>query len=66
MRVFDFDLCALFSVKDATGGIPDGVMGLDCGPQSRAENERVMLSAKTIVWNGPMGVFEMKVMLAYD
>lgn len=47
------------SASDATGGIPDGLMGLDCGPVSRAENASVILSAKTIVWNGPMGVFEM-------
>lgn len=39
-------------------GIPDGWMGLDIGPQSGAHFAQVILGAKTIVWNGPMGVFE--------
>ena len=39
--------------------IPDGWMGLDIGPDARAEYERAILDAKTILWNGPMGVFEM-------
>ncbi len=45
--------------SDAEGGIPAGWMGLDCGPKSRELNEKTILEAKTIVWNGPMGVFEM-------
>merc|ERR1719316_261004 len=40
-------------------GIPDGFMGLDCGPKSNALNKAAVESAKTIIWNGPMGVFEM-------
>ncbi len=40
-------------------GVPDGMMGLDCGPESIKLNEAVIKSAKTIIWNGPMGVFEM-------
>jgi phosphoglycerate kinase len=44
-------------VDDATG-IKDGWMGLDIGPKSSATFEKVILSAKTIVWNGPPGVFE--------
>jgi len=44
-------------VDDATG-IKDGWMGLDVGPKSSAAFEKVILSAKTIVWNGPPGVFE--------
>jgi len=39
-------------------GIPDGWMGLDVGPKSREEFKEVILRAKTILWNGPMGVFE--------
>jgi len=39
-------------------GIPDGWLGLDCGEQSNALFREVVLRAKTIVWNGPMGVFE--------
>jgi len=42
------------SVKD----IPDGWMGLDIGPQSIAEFSGVLEGCKTVVWNGPMGVFE--------
>ena len=38
--------------------IPDGKMGLDIGVQSIAAFEAVIRSAKTIIWNGPMGVFE--------
>jgi phosphoglycerate kinase len=38
--------------------IPDGMMGLDIGPQTVADYEAVVAKAKTIIWNGPMGVFE--------
>jgi phosphoglycerate kinase len=40
--------------------IPDGKMGLDIGPASREAFGAVLMSAKTIIWNGPMGVFEKK------
>ena len=39
--------------------IPDGWMGLDIGPGAIEEFSRVIAGAKTVVWNGPMGVFEM-------
>jgi phosphoglycerate kinase len=39
--------------------VPDGMMGLDIGPKSVAAFEAVIKTAKTIIWNGPMGVFEM-------
>jgi phosphoglycerate kinase len=39
--------------------IPDGWMGLDIGPDSIARFESSLADAKTIMWNGPMGVFEM-------
>lgn len=39
-------------------GIPDGWMGLDIGPKSIENFKQVVLNSKTIVWNGPMGVFE--------
>ena len=42
---------------DATG-IPKGWMGLDAGPKSIALYRAAILRAKTIVWNGPSGVFE--------
>ena len=41
------------------GQIPDGYMGLDIGPQTAKLYAQRILDAKTIVWNGPMGVFEM-------
>ncbi|KAJ2722543.1 phosphoglycerate kinase [Coemansia sp. Benny D115] len=40
------------------GGIEAGWMGLDVGPESVKEFERLINKAKTIVWNGPCGVFE--------
>ncbi|KAF9456494.1 phosphoglycerate kinase [Collybia nuda] len=39
-------------------GIPEGWMGLDVGPKSRALFRDTVLEAKTILWNGPPGVFE--------
>lgn len=41
-----------------TGEIPDGWMGLDIGEKTRALFADVIKGAKTVVWNGPMGVFE--------
>jgi phosphoglycerate kinase len=38
--------------------IPEGEIGLDIGPQTVARYSRIIYAAKTIVWNGPMGVFE--------
>jgi len=40
-------------------GIPEGFMGLDCGEESMKANSKMVSKAKTIIWNGPMGVFEM-------
>jgi phosphoglycerate kinase len=39
--------------------IPEGWMGLDIGPETVAAFGKAIAEAKTIVWNGPMGVFEM-------
>ncbi|MBL4594731.1 MAG: phosphoglycerate kinase [Flavobacteriales bacterium] len=43
----------------STNNIPDGYMGLDIGEKAIAENVACILNSKTILWNGPMGVFEM-------
>jgi phosphoglycerate kinase len=43
-----------------TGQIPDGWMGLDIGPETVALFSKVVEDSKTILWNGPMGVFEME------
>lgn len=40
------------------GMIPDGWEGLDIGPESRKLFSETVLNSKTILWNGPMGVFE--------
>lgn len=42
------------------GNIPDGYMALDIGPKAIADFKDVLKDAKTVVWNGPMGVFEME------
>ncbi len=39
--------------------IPEGWMGLDAGPKSRDQFNDVLLDSRTILWNGPIGVFEM-------
>merc|ERR1712183_88215 len=40
--------------------IPEGWMGLDNGPQTTKEQKEALSSAKTVIMNGPMGVFEME------
>ncbi len=44
----------------AADAVPDGWMALDIGPQSIESFRAAVLRSKTILWNGPMGVFEMK------
>lgn len=39
--------------------IPEGWQGLDCGERSIEKNREVILNSRTILWNGPVGVFEM-------
>jgi phosphoglycerate kinase len=41
-----------------TSAIPDGFMGLDIGPKTRELYRKELMRAKTVFWNGPMGVFE--------
>jgi len=38
--------------------VPDGMMGLDIGPKTAEAYARTISGAKTVIWNGPMGVFE--------
>ncbi|MDP4290705.1 MAG: phosphoglycerate kinase [Bacteroidota bacterium] len=42
-----------------TDQIPSGWMGLDIGPETAAKFEEVIMKSKIVLWNGPMGVFEM-------
>jgi phosphoglycerate kinase len=53
-----FDNNANISISESSN-IPDGWMGLDIGSKSIAAFRDVILKSKTILWNGPMGVFEM-------
>merc|ERR1719484_254536 len=41
-------------------GVPEGFLGLDCGPKTNELNVAAIEASKTIIWNGPMGVFEME------
>jgi len=43
----------------ASAQIPDGWMGLDVGPQTLETYAEVVRTAKTLLWNGPLGVFEL-------
>jgi phosphoglycerate kinase len=52
------DAAAATRVVDSTA-IPAGWMGLDIGPKAREAFAKIIQGAKTVVWNGPMGVFEL-------
>jgi phosphoglycerate kinase len=54
---FDANANTQIAQSDA---IPDGWMGLDIGPKASGIFAEVILKSKTILWNGPMGVFEME------
>jgi phosphoglycerate kinase len=43
----------------AAGQIPDGFEGFDIGPETARQYAEILAGSKTVVWNGPMGVFEM-------
>lgn len=47
-------------IKTVKRSIPDGFMGMDIGPKTADHYAKVIKNAKTVLWNGPMGVFEMK------
>ncbi|OAZ03798.1 phosphoglycerate kinase [Flavobacterium succinicans] len=54
----DFSNTASTQIVDVRE-IPDGWQGLDAGPKSLENFKKVILESKTILWNGPLGVFEM-------
>ena len=45
--------------KVVEGNVPEGWMGMDIGPKTRDLFTNALKDAKTVIWNGPMGVFEM-------
>jgi len=53
-----FDNAAQIGVSDSDE-IPEGWLGLDIGPKAISEYTEVIMNSKSILWNGPMGVFEM-------
>lgn len=59
---FDFDAKSIGNTKytEVNGNIPEGWEGVDIGPESVKLFSEEIAKAKTVVWNGPMGVFEIK------
>ena len=58
---FDFEKRHVGTLKEAgADAIPADAFGLDIGPQSIEKFRKIISTAKTIVWNGPMGVFEIE------
>ena len=53
-----FDAAANAGYANDVDGVPDGWLGLDCGPESTRIFTDAILKARTIIWNGPAGVFE--------
>jgi 3-phosphoglycerate kinase len=50
----------VFENPRETADIPDGLAGVDIGPRTIAEYSKALAGARTVVWNGPMGIFENK------
>ena len=54
-------------VRDTEGEtVSEGFLGLDIGPKSIAKFDEALTGAKTVVWNGPMGVFETQTSSRYN
>ena len=56
----DFDAKSIGESKIVEGDIPDGWEGVDIGPKSIELYQNAIAGAQTILWNGPMGVFEIE------
>ncbi|MCP4589144.1 MAG: phosphoglycerate kinase [bacterium] len=52
------EIAAGIETRVCAGAIPDDLMGLDIGPQTVGTYSKILAGAGTVVWNGPMGVFE--------
>ncbi len=48
----------LTNVRTVSGDIPDDAEGFSIGPETAANYAKIIASAKTVLWNGPMGMFE--------
>jgi 3-phosphoglycerate kinase len=59
-RQFDAEKRTIASILTAEGAIPDGHVGVDIGPRTVELFSGEVGAAKTILWNGPMGVFEVR------
>jgi phosphoglycerate kinase len=46
------------AANEVVEAIPEGKIGVDIGPQTIAAYAQVIAAAKTVIWNGPMGIFE--------
>jgi len=46
------------AANEVVAAIPEGKIGVDIGPATVAEFSKVIAGAKTVIWNGPMGIFE--------
>ena len=57
----DFGTRSVGSLKINEGDIPDGWEGVDIGPKTIELYKQVVADSKTVLWNGPMGVFEIEV-----
>jgi len=57
----DFKAKSVAETDIVTGNIPDGWEGVDIGPQTTEAFTKAIRGAKTILWNGPMGIFEIDV-----
>ena len=56
----DFDAKSLGEIKVVEGDIPDGWEGVDIGPRTVELYSSEVANAQTVLWNGPMGVFEIE------
>lgn len=56
----DFAAKKVGELKIVKGGIPEGWQGVDIGPETIKLFEKEITDARTILWNGPMGIFEIK------
>ena len=59
-----FDVKSKSETNIIEGNILDGLMGLDIGPKTRSVFRNEITNAKTVLWNGPMGVFENPILAA--